>query len=160
MRLTTKVRCAVSSMLDLALHQQGGPIALAGISARQDISLSYLEQLFGQLRRRGLVQSVRGPGGGYHSGKSAGHTDIAEVIDAVNETTDATRCISAGDCRKGETCLTHSLWMDFSNQIRDFLGNITLADLVKRQEVRDISRNLKSRRSAPSLPPFRSAMIR
>ncbi|MFT7174886.1 MAG: Rrf2 family iron-sulfur cluster assembly transcriptional regulator [Halioglobus sp.] len=132
-------------MLDLALHQQGGPIPLSVISARQDISLSYLEQLFAQLRRSGLVQSVRGPGGGYHLGKSAGHINIAEVIDAVNETTDATRCSGAGDCQKGETCLTHHLWMNFSDQIRNFLGDITLADLVKRQEVRDISRNQESR---------------
>jgi len=134
-------------MLDLALHQQGGPIPLAGISARQDISLSYLEQLFAQLRRRGLVQSVRGPGGGYHLGKAATHINIAEVIEAVNETTDATRCKGAGDCQKGETCLTHHLWMDLSDQIRDFLGDITLADLVKRQEVRDISRDQEGRAS-------------
>jgi Rrf2 family iron-sulfur cluster assembly transcriptional regulator len=145
MRLTTKGRYAVTSMLDLALHQQRGPIPLAGISARQDISLSYLEQLFAQLRRRGLVQSVRGPGGGYHLGKSAGHINIAEVIEAVNETTDATRCKGASDCQRGETCLTHHLWMDLSDQIRDFLGDITLADLVDRQEVRAISRDQGSR---------------
>jgi Rrf2 family transcriptional regulator, iron-sulfur cluster assembly transcription factor len=124
MRLTTKGRYAVTSMLDLALHQDGGPVALSGISARQDISLSYLEQLFAQLRRQGLVQSVRGPGGGYYLGK---------------ESTDATRCQGAGDCQKGETCLTHHLWTDLSDQIRDFLGTITLADLVARQEVRDIA---------------------
>ena len=147
MRLTTKGRYAVTSMLDLALHQHGGPIPLAGISARQDISLSYLEQLFAQLRRRGLVQSVRGPGGGYHLGKAAAHINIAEVIEAVNETTDATRCKGAGDCQKGETCLTHHLWMDLSDQIRDFLGDITLADLVTRQEVRDISRDQEGRAS-------------
>jgi Rrf2 family iron-sulfur cluster assembly transcriptional regulator len=147
MRLTSKGRYAVTSMLDLALHQQGGPITLAGISARQDISLSYLEQLFAKLRRRGLVQSVRGPGGGYNLGKSAANINIAEVIEAVNETTDATRCKGAGDCQKGETCITHHLWMDLSDQIRDFLGDITLADLVKRPEVRDISRDQESRAS-------------
>jgi Rrf2 family iron-sulfur cluster assembly transcriptional regulator len=145
MRLTSKGRYAVTSMLDLALHQQGGPITLAGISSRQDISLSYLEQLFAQLRRHGLVQSVRGPGGGYNLGKSAANINIAEVIEAVNETTDATRCKGAGDCQKGETCLTHHLWMDLSDQIRNFLGDITLADLVKRPEVRDISRDQESR---------------
>ncbi len=139
MRLTTKGRYAVTSILDLALHQDRGPIPLAGISERQDISLSYLEQLFAQLRRRGLVQSVRGPGGGYHLGKEATAISVAEVIEAVNETTDATRCQGAGDCQKGETCLTHSLWMDLSDQIRDFLGDITLADLVTRQEIRSIS---------------------
>ncbi len=145
MRLTTKGRYAVTSMLDLALNQAGGPIPLAGISARQDISLSYLEQLFAQLRRNGLVQSVRGPGGGYHLGKEAQHINIAEVIEAVNETTDATRCHGAGDCQKGGTCLTHHLWMDLSDQIRDFLGDITLQDLVKRKEILDISRSQQSR---------------
>jgi Rrf2 family iron-sulfur cluster assembly transcriptional regulator len=147
MRLTSKGRYAVTSMLDLALHQQRGPITLAGISARQDISLSYLEQLFAKLRRRGLVQSVRGPGGGYNLGKSAANINIAEVIEAVNEITDATRCKGAGDCQKGETCITHHLWMDLSDQIRDFLGDITLADLVERPEVRDISRDQESRAS-------------
>ena len=145
MRLTTKGRYAVTSMLDIALHQAAGPMPLAGISARQDISLSYLEQLFAQLRRRGLVQSVRGPGGGYHLGKAVGQINIAEVIEAVSETTDATRCRGAGDCQKGETCLTHHLWMDLSEQIRDFLGDITLADLVQRQEVLAISRNQEER---------------
>jgi Rrf2 family iron-sulfur cluster assembly transcriptional regulator len=139
MRLTTKGRYAVTSILDLALNQDKGPIPLAGISSRQDISLSYLEQLFAQLRRRGLVQSVRGPGGGYHLGKDAAAISVAEVIEAVNETTDATRCRGAGDCQKGETCLTHHLWMDLSDQIRAFLGDITLADLVARQEIRSIS---------------------
>lgn len=139
MRLTTKGRYAVTSILDLALHQDRGPIPLAGISERQDISLSYLEQLFAQLRRRGLVQSVRGPGGGYHLGKDAASISVAEVIEAVNETTDATRCQGAGDCQKGETCLTHHLWMDLSDQIRAFLGDITLADLVTRREILTIS---------------------
>ncbi|MEP5765977.1 MAG: Rrf2 family transcriptional regulator [Halieaceae bacterium] len=145
MRLTTRGRYAVTSILDLALHQEGGPIPLAGISSRQDISLSYLEQLFAQLRRRGLVQSVRGPGGGYHLGKEPAKISVAEVIEAVNETTDATRCHGAGDCQKGETCLTHHLWMDLSDQIRDFLGNITLADLVTRQEIRSISTDQENR---------------
>jgi Rrf2 family iron-sulfur cluster assembly transcriptional regulator len=145
MRLTTKGRYAVTSMLDLALNQQGGPIPLAGISARQDISLSYLEQLFAQLRRRGLVQSVRGPGGGYNLGKEAKLISVAEVIEAVNESTDATRCKGAGDCQQGETCLTHHLWMDLSDQIRDFLSDITLADLVTRREVLAISLDQKFR---------------
>ena len=139
MRLTTKGRYAVTSILDLALHQDSGPTPLAGISERQDISLSYLEQLFAQLRRRGLVQSVRGPGGGYHLGKDAAAISVAEVIEAVNESTDATRCQGSGDCQGGETCLTHHLWMDLSDQIRAFLGDITLADLVARKEIRSIS---------------------
>ncbi len=145
MRLTTKGRYAVTSILDLALHEGTGPIPLAGISARQDISLSYLEQLFAQLRRQGLVQSVRGPGGGYHLGKPADNISVAEVIEAVNETTDATRCGGASDCQNGETCLTHHLWMDLSEQIRDFLGDISLADLVLRQEIRSISEHQESR---------------
>ena len=145
MRLTTKGRYAVTSILDLALHQGAGPIPLAGISARQDISLSYLEQLFAQLRRQGLVQSVRGPGGGYHLGKPADNISVAEVIEAVNETTDATRCGGASDCQNGETCLTHHLWMDLSEQIRDFLGDISLADLVLRQEIRSISEHQERR---------------
>ncbi len=145
MRLTTKGRYAVTSILDLALHQDAGPIPLAQISARQDISQSYLEQLFAQLRRRGLVQSVRGPGGGYHLGKPAESINIAEVIEAVNETTDATRCGGTSDCQNGETCLTHHLWMDLSEQIRDFLGDISLADLVLRREIREIADHQENR---------------
>lgn len=145
MRLTTKGRYAVTSILDLALKQSEGPIPLAGISERQDISLSYLEQLFARLRRQGLVRSVRGPGGGYQLGKDPAQISVAEVIEAVNETTDATRCQGAGDCQKGETCLTHHLWMDLSDQIRDFLGDITLADLVARQDIRMIANQQQAR---------------
>jgi Rrf2 family iron-sulfur cluster assembly transcriptional regulator len=148
MRLTTKGRYAVTSILDLALHQSEGPVSLAGISERQDISLSYLEQLFAQLRRHGLVQSVRGPGGGYHLAREAASISVAEVIEAVNETTDATRCRGAGDCQKGETCLTHHLWMDLSDQIRDFLGDITLANLVTRQEIQTIAGQQETRHNA------------
>jgi Rrf2 family transcriptional regulator, iron-sulfur cluster assembly transcription factor len=139
MRLTTKGRYAVTSMLDLALHRDQGPVALAGISARQDISLSYLEQLFAQLRRHGLVRSVRGPGGGYYLGKELEVISIADVIEAVNEHTDATRCHGKGSCQRGQTCLTHHLWAGLSDQIRDFLRNISLADLVARDEIRDIA---------------------
>ena len=148
MRLTTKGRYAVTSILDLALHHDRGPIPLAGISERQDISLSYLEQLFAQLRRRGLVQGVRGPGGGYHLGKDAAAISVAEVIEAVNESTDATRCQGSGDCQGGETCLTHHLWMDLSDQIRAFLGDISLADLVARKEIRSISDQQETRTTA------------
>jgi len=133
MRLTTKGRYAVTAMLDLALHQEQGPVRLAGISDRQDISLSYLEQLFAQLRRRGLVRSVRGPGGGYRLAKESSAINVAEVIAAVNETTDATRCKGKGNCHHGETCLTHHLWEDLSEQIRHFLSSITLAELVQRR---------------------------
>jgi Rrf2 family iron-sulfur cluster assembly transcriptional regulator len=139
MRLTTKGRYAVTAMLDLALNETRGPIRLAAISERQGISLSYLEQLFAHLRRQELVRSVRGPGGGYRLQRGADEISVAEVISAVNEDTDATRCRGKGDCQEGDTCLTHHLWMDLSDRIRDFLSDITLADLVARREIRDIS---------------------
>jgi len=152
MRLTTKGRYAVTAMLDLALHQHEGPVRLAGISDRQDISLSYLEQLFAQLRRRGLVKSVRGPGGGYRLAKDSAGISVAEVIAAVNETTDATRCRGKGNCHHGETCLTHHLWEDLSEQIRQFLHDITLHELVQRRArvaqraAEDASRTMTQRR--------------
>jgi Rrf2 family iron-sulfur cluster assembly transcriptional regulator len=144
-------------MLDLALRQEQGPIRLAGISARQGISLSYLEQLFAQLRRQELVRSVRGPGGGYHLGRQASSISVAEVIAAVNEDTDTTRCGGAGDCHEGETCLTHHLWKDLSDQVRDFLQSISLGDLVERQDIRRVSlnqdlRNMESERSNDQIP--------
>lgn len=139
MRLTTKGRYAVTAMLDLALNEARGPIRLAAISQRQGISLSYLEQLFAHLRRRDLVRSVRGPGGGYRLKRGVAEISVAEVISAVNEDTDATRCGGRGDCHEGDICLTHHLWMELSEQIRAFLSQITLADLVARREIRDIS---------------------
>jgi Rrf2 family transcriptional regulator, iron-sulfur cluster assembly transcription factor len=139
MRLTTKGRYAVTAMLDLALNEARGPIRLAAISERQGISLSYLEQLFAHLRRQGLVRSVRGPGGGYRLKRTAENISVAEVVAAVNEDTDATRCGGKGDCQEGGTCLTHHLWMDLSDQIRAFLDGISLADLVQRSEIREIS---------------------
>jgi Rrf2 family iron-sulfur cluster assembly transcriptional regulator len=145
MRLTTKGRYAVTAMLDLALNHDQGPIRLAGISDRQGISLSYLEQLFALLRRQELVKSVRGPGGGYHLGRHASTISVAEVIAAVNEDTDTTRCRGAGDCQDGETCLTHHLWQDLSNQVHEFLQNISLGDLVKRQDIRRVSQQQQKR---------------
>ncbi|GAB5498538.1 MAG: Fe-S cluster assembly transcriptional regulator IscR [Pseudohongiellaceae bacterium] len=141
MRLTAKGRYAVTSILDVALHEAQGPTPLASISGRQDISLSYLEQLFCKLRKRGLVSSVRGPGGGYRLGREAGAISVAEVIEAVNEASDATRCGGNQDCQNGETCLTHYLWMDLSDQIHGFLNGISLADLMQRREILAISRN-------------------
>lgn len=120
MRLTTKGRYAVTAMLDLALHEGKGPISLADISERQGISLSYLEQLFARLRRNDLVSSVRGPGGGYQLKRGQAEISVAEVVDAVNETVDATGCNSRGDCQSGEVCLTHHLWCDLSKQIHNF----------------------------------------
>lgn len=139
MRLTTKGRYAVTAMLDLAIHGDRGPISLADISRRQEISLSYLEQLFAKLRKNRLVNSVRGPGGGYELRQGANSIFIAQIIDAVNESLDTTRCGGAGDCQNGEICLTHHLWKDLSQQIHDFLNNISLADLVQRHDIRSIA---------------------
>ncbi|SFX17687.1 Fe-S cluster assembly transcriptional regulator IscR [Marinospirillum alkaliphilum] len=134
MRLTTKGRYAVTAMLDLALNARQGPVSLADISTRQEISLSYLEQLFARLRRNDLVTSVRGPGGGYQLARDSADIFVAQVIDAVNESVDATRCRGKGDCRQGHTCLTHHLWCQLSDQIHQFLSNISLAELVAREE--------------------------
>lgn len=138
MRLTTKGRYAVTAMLDLALHEGRGPISLADISSRQKISLSYLEQLFAKLRRNNLVKSVRGPGGGYTLSRSKDGIFVVEIIDAVNESVDATECGGKEDCLDGETCLTHYLWCDLSEQIHHFLGGISLADLVARKDVQEV----------------------
>jgi Rrf2 family iron-sulfur cluster assembly transcriptional regulator len=145
MRLTTKGRYAVTAMLDLALHEGGGPVSLSDISRRQEISLSYLEQLFARLRRGKLVGSVRGPGGGYRLQRDAGTICVAEIIDAVNEVTDTTACEGRGGCQQGEICLTHSLWDDLSRQIHGFLSGITLAELVSRGEVQRVSRRQDER---------------
>ena len=147
MRLTTKGRYAVTAMLDLAIHREQGPISLADISQRQGISLSYLEQLFGRLRKGMLVRSVRGPGGGYELDGTPDYIKISHIIDAVNESVDTTKCQGAGNCQGGETCLTHHLWEDLSEQIHDFLQGISLADLVTNNEVRQIARNQDKKQS-------------
>jgi Rrf2 family iron-sulfur cluster assembly transcriptional regulator len=139
MKLTTKGRYAVTAMLDLALYASDKPTSLADISARQDISLSYLEQLFAKLRRQGLVDSVRGPGGGYLLSRECIDIHVAEVIDAVNESVDATGCQGNSDCQGGKTCLTHHLWSDLSDQIHIFLTNISLADLVARRDIQCVA---------------------
>ena len=141
MRLTTKGRYAVTAMLDLALHKNQGPVSLSDISSRQAISLSYLEQLFSKLRRCELVSSVRGPGGGSELKRGSGEIFIAQIIDAVDESVDTTKCQGAGDCQGGETCLTHYLWEDLSEQIHMFLESISLADLVAKNEVKKIADN-------------------
>lgn len=147
MRLTTKGRYAVTAMLDLAIHARSGPISLADISTRQEISLSYLEQLFAKLRRNELVTSVRGPGGGYLLARATDAIFVAEIIDAVNETVDATGCGGQADCQGGETCLTHYLWCDLSDQIHRFLAGISLSSLVERQEVREVAERQDKRES-------------
>ncbi|MBR9911192.1 MAG: Fe-S cluster assembly transcriptional regulator IscR [Gammaproteobacteria bacterium] len=139
MRLTTKGRYAVTAMLDLALNAENKPISLADISRRQDISLSYLEQLFSKLRQQGLVSSVRGPGGGYKLSRDAEAICVAEIIDAVNESIDATNCGGSGNCSDGQICLTHHLWCDLSDQIHQFLSSISLAGLVARNDVREVA---------------------
>lgn len=131
MRLTSKGRYAVTAMLDLALHVHEGPVTLAGISERQGISLSYLEQLFTRLRKHGLVASTRGPGGGYSLSRPADEIAVAEVVTAVDESVDATRCGGRADCQDGNRCLTHELWAELSEQIYSFLSDITLGDLVE-----------------------------
>ena len=145
MRLTTKGRYAVTAMLDLALHAGSGPVSLADISQRQDISLSYLEQLFAKLRRKELVSSVRGPGGGYHLSREHEDIFVAQIIDAVNESVDATGCGGTSDCQHGEICLTHHLWCGLSEQIHNFLSQISLANLVAREEVQYISARQEQR---------------
>ncbi|MFC4656272.1 Fe-S cluster assembly transcriptional regulator IscR [Rheinheimera marina] len=145
MRLTSKGRYAVTAMLDVALHAKAGPVPLADISLRQGISLSYLEQLFARLRKHGLVQSVRGPGGGYQLGREAAQISVSAVISAVDESVDATRCQGKSDCQSGAKCLTHSLWTDLSDRIEDFLTNITLGELVRKNEVQNVAKRQDSR---------------
>ena len=162
MRLTTKGRYAVTAMLDLALHAEAGPTSLADISRRQEISLSYLEQLFARLRRGGLVDSVRGPGGGYLLALAPDAISVARVIDAVNESVDATRCGGLSDCQQGDTCLTHHLWCDLSLQIHDFLSGISLADLVTRREVQEVAQRQDQRRcngKAPHLDKIEASAV-
>ncbi|MCV6615610.1 MAG: Fe-S cluster assembly transcriptional regulator IscR [Cellvibrionaceae bacterium] len=151
MRLTTKGRYAVTAMLDLALNADNGPISLAGISKRQEISLSYLEQLFSKLRQNELVSSVRGPGGGYRLSRAADEIFVAEIVDAVNESIDATSCGGEGSCHKGDICLTHHLWCDLSKQIHEFLSGISLASLVARKDIQAVSERLNSEQTEAPL---------
>lgn len=139
MRLSTKGRYAVTAMMDLALHDRAGPVTLAEISECQDISLSYLEQLFAKLRQGGLVAGVRGPGGGYRLARAAAEITVADIVCAVDENVDATRCSGLENCQGGRRCLTHELWSDLSNQIYRFLDGITLAQFVERETVQEIA---------------------
>jgi Rrf2 family iron-sulfur cluster assembly transcriptional regulator len=139
MKLTSKGRYAVTAMLDVAIHAASGPVPLADISERQGISLSYLEQLFSRLRKHGLVSSVRGPGGGYRLGRCSADIAIADVIAAVDESVDATKCSGKGGCQDGQICLTHNLWADLSHQIELFLQNISLASLMEKHDVKQVA---------------------
>ena len=130
MRLTTKGRFAVTAMIDLALHSTEGPVTLAGISERQKISLSYLEQLFGKLRRNKLVGSVRGPGGGYCLTKPMSEVSVVDIILAVDEPIDATQCGGKENCHDERRCMTHDLWATLNEKMYEYLSSVTLADLV------------------------------
>ena len=137
MRLTTKGRFAVTALLDLALQRQTRPVTLAEISQRQQISLSYLEQLFAKLRSRGLVDSVRGPGGGYCLAKEMGQVSVAEIILAVDEPIDSTQCNGKENCHNDRKCMTHDLWIKLNELIFDHLGAVTLKQLVDEQKERE-----------------------
>ena len=140
MRLTTKGRFAVTAMIDLALHHGSGPVTLAEISGRRKISLSYLEQLFGKLRRHRLVESVRGPGGGYHLARDMGEVSVADIILAVDEPIDATQCGGKENCDDDKKCLTHDLWAALNERIFDYLGGVSLRQLVDSQKAKEAVR--------------------
>lgn len=139
MKLTSKGRYAVTAILDLAFHATSGPVTLSDISKRQDISLSYLEQLFTRLRKQQLVRSTRGPGGGYSLSKPASDIAVAEIVSAVDETVDTTRCSGATNCHDGEQCLAHELWDGLSQQIYGFLSEISLQDLMDDDSIKGVA---------------------
>ncbi|MFT5591160.1 MAG: Rrf2 family iron-sulfur cluster assembly transcriptional regulator [Bradyrhizobium sp.] len=147
MRLTTKGRFAVTAMIDLALRQSGGPVTLSGISQRQEISLSYLEQLFGKLRRHDIVESVRGPGGGYNLARRAEDVTVADIIIAVDEPLDSTQCGGKENCRgstpeNGTRCMTHDLWSTLNSKMVEYLDSVSLKDLVDQQRQKNIEQNV------------------
>jgi Rrf2 family transcriptional regulator, iron-sulfur cluster assembly transcription factor len=172
MRLTTKGRFAVTAMIDLGLRKDKGPVSLAAISQRQNISLSYLEQLFGKLRRHELVDSTRGPGGGYTIAKQMHLVSVADIIYAVDEPLDATQCSGKQNCetgtngRKGQ-CMTHELWENLNRKMVDYLDSVSLQDLVDAERVREaqaaqapqgaVLRDLRG--SAPNAPASPDARI-
>jgi Rrf2 family iron-sulfur cluster assembly transcriptional regulator len=139
MRLTTKGRFAVTAMVDLAMRQTRGPVTLATISERQHISLSYLEQLFGKLRRRMLVSSVRGPGGGYRLAQPMQSISVAEIVIAVDEPLDATQCGGKENCADDKRCMTHDLWANLNKKMHEYLSSVSLADLVAQQADRPVA---------------------
>ena len=156
MRLTTKGRFAVTAMIDLALRSGEGPVTLAGISERQKISLSYLEQLFGKLRRHRLVDSVRGPGGGYCLARAGNQITVTDIVRAVDEALDATQCGGHENCREEERCMTHDLWTTLNSKMYDYLSSVTLADLVEKQLRKlggDVSVLKDARRAGSGLRP-------
>ena len=138
MRLTTKGLYAVTAVLDLALHQDSGPVSLAAISERQCISLSYLEQLFAKLRRNNIVSSTRGPGGGYMLTNNVDEVSVSDIILAVDETCKVVDCDESSGCHNNYQCLTHDLWQELSNEIRSFLDGITLSEIMSQEAVNDV----------------------
>ena len=157
MRLTTKGRFAVTAMMDLALRGQNGPVALAGVSERQKISLSYLEQVFGMLRGEKLVDSVRGPGGGYCIARALDRVTVADIIRALDEPLDATQCGGRENCLDDQRCMTHDLWSSLNTRMYDYLTSVTLADLVARQREKEAKSStpaiIEDRRSIPGSRP-------
>ena len=155
MRLTTKGRFAVTAMIDVAMHNGKGPVTLAAVSERQKISLSYLEQLFGKLRRHGLVDSVRGPGGGYNLARDATAVSVADIILAVDEPIDATQCGGKENCLDDRRCMTHELWASLNTYIFSFLHSVSLEQLVRQQDKREVNvlqdrRALAGKKSEPA----------
>ena len=139
MRLTTKGRFAVTAMVDLAMRQNRGPVTLAAISERQHISLSYLEQLFGKLRRHRLVSSVRGPGGGYNLAQPPASVSVADIVTAVDEPLDATQCGGKENCLDDRRCMTHDLWATLNKKMHEYLSSVSLADLVEHQNGKHVA---------------------
>ena len=152
MRLTTKGRFAVTAMIDVAMHGVRGPVTLAAVSERQKISLSYLEQLFGKLRRHGLVESVRGPGGGYNLGRAPELVAVADIIIAVDEPIDATQCGGRENCHDDRRCMTHELWAGLNAHIFTYLRSVTLAELVRQQAARADGEPVVMRDRRPQTP--------
>jgi len=139
-------------MIDVAMHNGGGPVTLAGVSDRQKISLSYLEQLFGKLRRHGLVESVRGPGGGYNLARPANNVSVADIITAVDEPIDATQCGGKENCQDDKRCMTHELWANLNTHIFSFLRSVSLEQLVRAQDKSDVN-VLQDRRGSSEKKP-------
>src|SRR5664279_1439924 len=153
MRLTTKGRFAVTAMIDVAMHGAKRPVTLAAVSERQRISLSYLEQLFGKLRRNGLVDSVRGPGGGYSLARASDSVSVADIILAVDEPIDATHCGGRENCKDDRRCMTHDLWSGLNDHIFSYLHGVTLAQMVMQQKPADVSILQDHRVSQNVAPP-------
>jgi Rrf2 family iron-sulfur cluster assembly transcriptional regulator len=159
MRLTTKGRFAVTAMIDVAMHGGKGPVTLAAVSERQHISLSYLEQLFGKLRRNRLVASVRGPGGGYSLARASDTMSVADIITAVDEPIDATLCGGLENCHDDRRCMTHELWSGLNDHIFAYLQGVSLAQLVAQQKPADVAVLQDHRQSQNGAAPTKTPVI-